>query len=234
MIQVATPPRRRSAPARSPPPPTALRPVNRLDTAPTPNNAAAIITATVIACCSGSPEHERRQWHDRTQCEGEDADRGAPRSAPDASGFRASSSRASASSAAASFLTSSRLTPARFFELHAARLVDQREFPRLLPPGARPCRPLSPIWYSNISRCERIDTYSPAAIDSAPASNPATPLVGTMSAAAAAPATPMIRLVFRQAVIDAEHTRCAGCPASRRPLCRAPMWHGGRHQVAGE
>ncbi len=38
--------------------------------------------------------------------------------------------------------------------------------------------------------------YSPAAIDSAPASRPATPLVITAPSPALAPATPMIRLVF--------------------------------------
>ena len=55
----------------------------------------------------------------------------------------------------------------------------------------------SPIWYSNISRCERIDTYSPAAIDSAPASRPATPRQRrSRPRSTPAPATPMIRLVF--------------------------------------
>jgi hypothetical protein len=46
----------------------------------------------------------------------------------------------------------------------------------------------------SVSRCELTDTYSPAAIDSAPATRPATPAV--MIAAPAAPdaATPSTRL----------------------------------------
>ncbi len=38
--------------------------------------------------------------------------------------------------------------------------------------------------------------YSPAAIDKAPASRPATPAVTTLAAVAPAPATPMIRLAL--------------------------------------
>ena len=42
-----------------------------------------------------------------------------------------------------------------------------------------------------MSRWERTETYSPAAMESAPASRPATPVISTIPDPAPAPATPM-------------------------------------------
>src|SRR3972149_3760462 len=52
----------------------------------------------------------------------------------------------------------------------------------------------SSIWRSKSSRCAFMETYSPAAIDEAPASRPARPASRTKSALALAPAKPMTRL----------------------------------------
>src|SRR6185437_12174316 len=46
----------------------------------------------------------------------------------------------------------------------------------------------------SVSDCELTDTYSPAAIDMAPATNPATPAISTSLRVADAAATPTIRL----------------------------------------
>jgi hypothetical protein len=46
----------------------------------------------------------------------------------------------------------------------------------------------------SVSDCELTDTYSPAAIDMAPATSPATPAIRTSFCFAAAAATPTIRL----------------------------------------
>jgi len=64
-------------------------------------------------------------------------------------------------------------------EFHAACCIDERQFLCLLFRVLASSSRSSPIWYSYISRCERTETYSPAAIESAPASRPATPLVST-------------------------------------------------------
>ncbi len=47
---------------------------------------------------------------------------------------------------------------------------------------------------ASVSACDRTDTYSPAAIDSAPATSPATPEVRMASCVTWAAATPVIRL----------------------------------------
>lgn len=47
---------------------------------------------------------------------------------------------------------------------------------------------------ASISDCDRTETYSPAAIDSAPATRPARPEVSTASCEAWAAATPVMRL----------------------------------------
>src|SRR3954451_2198465 len=52
------------------------------------------------------------------------------------------------------------------------------------------------ISFSNSSRCELTETYSPAAIESAPARRPAAPVMRMVRGSATAPDTPMIRLVF--------------------------------------
>src|SRR3972149_6916605 len=52
----------------------------------------------------------------------------------------------------------------------------------------------SPICLSKSSRWERMETYSPAAMEKAPASRPATPARRMVPACGAAPATPTTRL----------------------------------------
>ena len=50
----------------------------------------------------------------------------------------------------------------------------------------------------SLSDCELTDTYSPAAIDMAPATSPATPAIKTSFCVAAAAATPTIRLAVER------------------------------------
>ena len=65
-----------------------------------------------------------------------------------------------------------------------------------------------PIWYSNSSRCERTDTYSPAAMEKAPASRPATPAKPSATSA-----------------VRSMSMRRGNCPASANCTmrCRTPI-----------
>ena len=111
------------------PPASALRPVNRLNAAPTPNSAMpAVIAAIVTDSLQRQSEQERHQRDDRAERERQERiDRGAPR--------RAEVVRVEAQLLARERVERVRLVlhqfaahAARLFELHAARLVDQREF----------------------------------------------------------------------------------------------------------
>src|SRR4029453_10449977 len=66
------------------------------------------------------------------------------------------------------------------------------------------------------SRCELTDTYSPAAIDVAPATSPATPATSTAFRDAAAAATPITRLAMDTMPSSAPSTAARSQPA--RPL----------------
>ena len=177
MHQVAPPAAPPISTMRSPPR-NALRPVKRLSAAPTPNSAMAARSPRAMAGCSARPSKERHQRHDRTERE------------RDERRDRRADGRTEIVGVQAELLARERIERRRFV-LHefAADVTAPLPGPCRAPGrSARAPRPLlpgiprsssrsSPIWYSNISRCERIETYSPAAIESAPASSPATPVV---------------------------------------------------------
>ena len=91
-----------------------------------------------------------------------------------------------------------------------------------------------PIWYSKSSRCERTDTYSPAAIANAPAASPATPEQhdDARIGARARDAEDQAR-VRHEAVVDAEHrgAQVAAAAETAVPVLDAAR-RGGR-RVAG-
>src|SRR5215217_8516909 len=82
---------------------------------------------------------------------------------------------------------------------------------------------------SSASRCELTETYSPAAIDSAPAASPATPAVTTALVDAPDAATPSTRLAVDTMPSLAPRTaarsqferwlRWTGLPAPLRKVC---------------
>src|SRR5512134_2881194 len=105
----------------------------------------------------------------------------------------------------------------------------------------------------SVSACELTETYSPAAIDIAPATRPATPAVSTSPRDAAAAATPSTRLAVETIPSFAPSTaarsqptrelrwlsRCLATPARNRVTPRAsssdsgqPVALRGEHEVA--
>src|SRR4249919_797846 len=73
----------------------------------------------------------------------------------------------------------------------------------------------------SVSDCELTDTYSPAAIDMAPATSPATPAISTAFCVAAAAATPTIKLAVETIPSLAPST------AARSHPMRSTRWYSG-------
>ena len=166
------------------PPSRAFRPENRLSSAPTMNRESA----------RASPRRRRsrpgrggrgRAARARPPRGREGPDRRAPRRA-EVVGVQAELPRARAASA----FSGSRGcgARARLLHRHAARVVNERELLRLLVRVARSLALLADLALVEL-RCDRTDTHSPAAIEKAPASRPATP-VSTIEGVASAPTTP--------------------------------------------
>src|SRR6476469_5527899 len=72
----------------------------------------------------------------------------------------------------------------------------------------------------SVSACDWTDTYSPAAIDIAPAASPATPAVSTVAGVAPVAATPTIRLAVEITPSLAPSTAARSQPM-REDLCHS-------------
>ena len=78
---------------------------------------------------------------------------------------------------------------------------------------------------SNSSVCARIETYSPAAIETAPAISPARPARRTTPAAGLAPATPRMSDTFDTSPSDTPNTAARAAPAwMSRWWCSIDGW----------
>src|SRR6478672_10255831 len=84
----------------------------------------------------------------------------------------------------------------------------------------------------SVSACDCTDTYSPAAIDIAPAANPATPAVSTAAGEAPVAATPTIRLAVEMTPSLAPSTAARSQPM-RELLCHS-AWRCGMRAAPGE
>src|SRR5207342_3518494 len=82
----------------------------------------------------------------------------------------------------------------------------------------------------SVSACDCTDTYSPAAIDIAPAASPATPAVSTAAGEAPVAATPTIRLAVEMTPSLAPSTAARSQPM-RELLCHS-AWRCGIRAVA--
>src|SRR5512142_2733095 len=82
----------------------------------------------------------------------------------------------------------------------------------------------------SVSACELTETYSPAAMDMAPATSPATPATTTWCWVASAAATPMIRLAVDTMPSFAPSTAARSQPM--RPERWTSTWRGGMRGVA--
>lgn len=92
------------------------------------------------------------------------------------------------------------------------RAIDDRDLVLLVPGVPAISRFSSAMSDSNDSRCVRTETYSPRAIERAPATTPARPASRTTLGTGAAPAIPMTRLTFETRPSFAPRTA-----ARRRP-----------------